>query len=292
MLPLLKLLENRELHQYKNVIEKLAQKFELIKEERFTLNPKGDRYLFNNRLSWAVSALEEIDFLTRPSKGCLKITRQGLNGLKTVITEEQILALRPQYNCDMSYEVHESRQSGIDQIWRMPIHEESLKDSYDQVNEKLAEDLLKKIQVNTPQFFERLVLKLLVKMGYGGTLAEASAKVTGQSHDEGIDGIINQDRLGLDSIYIQAKRWGKVVGRPEIQKFVGALHGQGAKKGVFVTTSSFSSMAKNYIKNLTLNVVLIDGQYLARLMIENNIGVFVKVSYEIKAIDTDFFTYE
>lgn len=292
MLPLLFLLGDREPHAYKKIIEKLAHQFELTEEERFALNPKGDKYLFNNRLSWAISVLEEIDYLTKQSDGLLKITKHGVIALNNAVTEERILALRPLYNDDVLFQQNEARKSGVIFIGRASTQEEILKNTYQGIHEKLAKELLKKVQENTPQFFERLVIKLLVKMGYGGTFAEASAKVTGRTHDEGIDGIINQDRLGLDSVYIQAKRWGKVVGRPEIQKFVGALHGLGAKKGVFVTTSSFSSVAKNYIKSLAVRVVLIDGPYLAQLMIENNIGVYVQASYEVKAIDTDFFTYE
>ena len=139
-----------------------------------------------------------------------------------------------------------------------------------------------------PSFFEKLVVELLVNMGYGGSLKEA-ASVVGKSGDSGIDGIIKEDKLGLDAIYIQAKRWDNVVGRPEIQKFVGALDGQKARKGIFITTSSFTKDAIDYAKGTTVKVVLIDGSMLADLMMENNLGVTTTMTYEIKRVDTDYF---
>lgn len=282
---------DRELHSCASIFEKIATKFELTEEEKYRLNPEGDKYLFSNCLEWALSILEEIDFLISPTRDQWKITKQGLMGLKTRVSVKEIETLRPQYNCDTLYSFHEYKHPNFSGIFRPATDEDLLKNSYNRINDALKQKLLENIQNNTPQFFERLVLQLLVKMGYGGAFSNSVA-TTKKTHDEGIDGIINRDRLGLDVIYIQAKRWKKVIGRPEIQKFVGALHGQGAIKGIFVTTSTYSSIAKNYIKNLALNLVLIDGQYLAQLMIEHNIGVYVKATYDIKAIDVDFFTYE
>lgn len=169
--------------------------------------------------------------------------------------------------------------------------EEVLEDTHRKLNSQLANELLEVVKNSSPAFFERLVVSLLVQMGYGGTLADA-ARVIGRSGDEGIDGIINEDRLGLDAIYIQAKRWEAVIGRPEIQKFVGALQGQRAHKGVFITTSDFTKEAQEYVKNITNKVVLINGLRLTSLMIENNVGVSVAASYEVKKIDSDYFSEE
>ena len=164
-------------------------------------------------------------------------------------------------------------------------------DTHQKLNAQLASELLETIKVGTPDFFERLVVKVLVSMGYGGTLANA-ARVIGRSGDGGIDGIIDEDRLGLDSIYIQAKRWEGIVGRPEIQKFVGALQGQRAHKGVFITTSDFTKEAQEYVKNISNKVVLMNGFALAKLMIENNVGVSIAATYEVKKIDSDYFVDE
>ncbi|MCB1658451.1 MAG: restriction endonuclease, partial [Pseudomonadales bacterium] len=154
-----------------------------------------------------------------------------------------------------------------------------------------ADELLDRIKHNTPTFFEKLVVELLLKMGYGGTRADAGAAI-GKSGDEGIDGIIKEDRLGLDAVYIQAKRWKDTVGRPEIQKFVGALHGQRAKKGIFITTSRFSQEAEDYVAKIDNKIALIDGKSLCQLMIEYDIGVAPEVSYTIKRIDSDYFEEE
>lgn len=155
----------------------------------------------------------------------------------------------------------------------------------------MAAELLQIIKACSPSFFERLVIDLLVKMGYGGTRKDAGAAI-GKSGDGGIDGIIKEDRLGLDAIYIQAKRWDSPVGRPEIQKFAGALQGQRAKKGVFLTTSAFSAEAHDYVSRIESKIVLIDGNLLANLMIDHNVGVSSIAAYELKRVDTDYFTEE
>jgi restriction system protein len=170
--------------------------------------------------------------------------------------------------------------------------EETLEISYQHIRKTLAQDLLNKVASLSPSFFEKLVVELLVKMGYGGSIQDAGrALVTGKSGDEGIDGTIKEDKLGLDVIYIQAKRWapGNVVGRPELHKFVGALAGQGAKKGVFITTSSFTREALDYVPRNETKIALIDGNQLAQLMIDYNLGVTLQQTYEIKRLDNDYF---
>lgn len=168
--------------------------------------------------------------------------------------------------------------------------DEILENAYQSIRKTLAQDLLAKVVSLSPAFFERLVVELLVKMGYGGSIKDAG-KAIGKSSDEGIDGTIKEDKLGLDIIYIQAKRWapGNVVGRPELHKFVGALAGQGAKKGVFITTSSFTREASEYVPRNETKIVLIDGEQLAQLMIDYNLGVTVQQTYEIKRMDNDYF---
>ncbi len=169
--------------------------------------------------------------------------------------------------------------------------EEALEEAYQKLRSDLTLELLQRLKTCSPTFFERLVVDVIVKMGYGGTRKDAS-KVIGRSGDEGIDGIIKEDKLGLDVIYIQAKRWGSTVGRPEIQKFVGALTGQRAKKGVFITTSDFSADAEDYVSRIDTKVVLIDGETLAQLMIDHNVGISTIGTYEIKKIDSDYFSEE
>ncbi len=166
--------------------------------------------------------------------------------------------------------------------------EEVIGSAFNTLQTNLKEDLLASVRGMDPIRFERLVLDLLLAMGYGGSREEA-ARMTKASNDEGIDGVINEDRLGLDAIYIQAKRWQNTVGRKEIQSFVGALAGQQANKGIFITTSDFSDTAREYVRTLSQKVILIDGDRLAELMIEHNIGVSKSHAYEIKRIDSDYF---
>ena len=168
--------------------------------------------------------------------------------------------------------------------------EENLDKAYQRIRKSLASELLNRVVDLSPAFFERLVVELLVKMGYGGSIKDAG-KALGKSGDEGIDGTIKEDKLGLDIIYIQAKRWkpGNVVGRPEIQKFVGALAGQGAKKGIFITTSNFTKEALDYAPRNETKIVLIDGNQLSQLMIDYNLGCTTQQTYELKKLDSDYF---
>ncbi|MBN1660977.1 MAG: restriction endonuclease, partial [Anaerolineae bacterium] len=166
--------------------------------------------------------------------------------------------------------------------------EEEIEAAHQRLDEGLAEQLLITVKGCSPRFFESLVIDLLVKMGYGGTRKDAGRAI-GRTGDGGIDGIINEDRLGLDIVYVQAKRWQGTVGRPDIQSFVGALHGQHARKGVFITTSDFSQSARSYASTIDSKIILIDGQTLARLMIDYNVGVSPVATYELKRIDLDYF---
>ena len=167
--------------------------------------------------------------------------------------------------------------------------EETLQDAYLELRKNLADDLLETVKKSSPEFFERLVVDLLVRMGYGGSRKEAGQAIGG-SGDEGIDGIIKEDRLGLDIIYVQAKRWEGVVSRPEVQKFAGALQGQRARKGVFISTSEFSREAANYAANIETKIILIDGSQLAELMMDHGVGVATEATFELKRIDLDYFS--
>lgn len=166
--------------------------------------------------------------------------------------------------------------------------EEQIAASFSEINVHLAAELLERIKQGTPVFFENLVVELLLALGYGGSRQDAG-QVVGRSGDEGIDGMINEDRLGLDTIYVQAKRWDNTIGRPEIQKFAGALQGQRAKKGIFITTATFTRDAQAFASSIDSKIVLVDGELLARLMTEHNVGVTTVAKYELKRIDSDYF---
>lgn len=226
-----------------------------------------------------------------PERGYVKITPRGLKVLKQ--NPEKI-------NEKFLYQFEEFRNFRDrirgkkvkvleEMVEQTPT--EALEDAFQTIKGELAENLLDQVKKSSPAFFEKLVLNLLLNMGYGG-LREDAGKTVGQSHDEGIDGIIKEDKLGLDIIYIQAKRWENTVGRPEIQKFVGALEGKRAKKGIFITTSSFSNEAMKYISNINNKIVLINGPQLARYMIDHDVGVSPFDTYEIKKIDSDYFEEE
>jgi len=286
MLPLLDLLRDGEEHTIRQCIEKLADQFGLTSEERRQLRRSSQQPVFDNRVGWARTYLKKAGLLESPRRGTVRITNRG----------KEVLAQSPK-RIDVKFlmQFDEFRQFKNQQTQGLSKDNDFAGDPVDQIEqafvsyqEFLIEELLDTIRHVSPAFFERLVVRLLTEMGYGGGLAQA-ATVVGGSGDEGIDGIINQDELGLDVIYIQAKKWNSSVGRPEVQKFIGALHGKRAKKGVFITSSSFTREAEEYIKHVNPRVVLIDGKTLARLMIEHNVGVTTQASYEVKSVDRDFF---
>lgn len=296
MLPTLKALGDSKEHAFKDVVEVLAVEFNLTQEELSEMLPSRRARTFYNRVAWAKFYLKKAGLVSQIKRSYLSITKLGLETIKSELNSISVKFLEqfPDYikfkETDDLTEVSSLAQPSESVIKNTP--EEVLEENYTKLNLALAIDLLDIVKSSSPTFFERLVVNLLVRMGYGGTLANA-ARVTKRSGDEGIDGVIDEDRLGLDSIYIQAKRWEGVVGRPEIQKFVGALSGQRATKGVFITTSDFTKEALDFVKNNNhYKVVLINGYTLAKLMIENNVGVSVATTYEVKSIDSDFFVDE
>jgi len=291
MLPLLKYASSGQIYKLSEAILALSNQFGLSQEERATLLPSGTQYIIANRVGWARTYLKKAGLLSDPKRGFFQITERGQELLKTnpAKIDTKFLSRYDEFNAFKLKNIPKppANEPPIDHpSYATP--EEALEYGYQKLTENLSDEVLGEIMSCSPAFFERLVVELLVKMGYGGSLKEA-ASIVGKSGDAGIDGIIKEDKLGLDAIYIQAKRWESVVGRPEIQKFVGALDGQKARKGIFITTSSFTKDAIDYAKGTTVKVVLIDGDTLASLMIENNLGISTTMVYEIKHVDSDYF---
>ena len=295
MLPLLTLVSDGGEYKFNDVIEILSNQFKLTEEEKSELLPSGQSLLFGNRVGWARTYLKKAGLLDSPKRAMIVITERGLNVLKQNPTQINVKFLKqfPEFVEFQTAKRLESNSedagSGSEEI-SAQTPDEILESTYQSIRKTLSQDLLAKIVSLSPAFFEKLVVELLVKMGYGGSIKDAG-KAIGKSGDEGIDGTIKEDKLGLDVIYIQAKKWapGNVVGRPELHKFVGALAGQGAKKGVFITTSSFTKEAREYAPRNETKIVLIDGEELTQLMIDYNLGVSIQQTYEIKRMDNDYF---
>jgi restriction system protein len=289
MLPLLRLAADLQEHTNKEAIEKLASYFELTESELEEKLPSGRQAIFDNRVAWARAYLKMANLLENPRRGCFQITERGKAVLKQRPDRINIKFLEqfPEFNASRNSE--KSKETEVEQQSLVRTPEETLEAIHLKLRQNLAGELIQLLKSCSPSFFEVLVVDVLVKMGYGGTRQDAG-KAVGRSGDGGIDGIIKEDRLGLDAIYIQAKRWDGTVGRPEIQKFAGALMGHGARKGVFITTASFTKDAIDYVSNIDRKIVLIDGETLATLMIDHNVGVSPVTSYEIKKVDLDYFT--
>ena len=299
MLPLLKYLGDGKEHSINECANALAIQFHLTEEEVNQKTKTGNYTLFKDRLGWAKSYLKMAGLLHNEKKGIYVISSEG----------KKLLASNPsninkdylkRYPSFVKFVTPTGFQStvGIGPVQaesaaindkRTP--DEVMRDAYEQIKSQLADDLLDKIIAKDAHHFEELVVRLLVKMGYGN---EGDAYATPLTNDEGIDGVINEDKLGLDKIFIQAKKWDKdsTIGRPEIQKFIGAVLSHGGSKGVFITTARFSKQAREITIPNNLKLRMVDGIELANLMIQNNLGVSVSYKYEIKKIDSDFFDEE
>ena len=295
MLPLLEHISDGKEYKMRNVTDELAFKFNVSEMEQKELLPSGAAPVFYNRTAWAKTYLKKAGLIESPKQGIVIISKRGLEVLKKKPSSINVKFLK-QFSEFLEFQSSKQEdeiesQNSEDQSAQTP--EELLETAYQKIRKSLASELINKVVELSPTFFERLVVELLVKMGYGGSIKDAG-KAMGKSGDEGIDGTIKEDKLGLDIIYIQAKRWkpGNVVGRPELQKFVGALAGQGAKKGIFITTSNFSREALDYAPRNETKIVLIDGEYLAQLMIDYNLGCTPQQVYEVKKIDGDYFGEE
>jgi restriction system protein len=298
MRPLLAAHERVEVCKRAPLRDRLADEFGLTDEDRAQLLPSGRQRQFDNRVAWATTHLYQAGLLARPGRGVTALTQRG----------GEVLANHPN-RVDMSvlggfeeYRAFRSRSKGDDESKDdgsavAPVSEgeehtpdETIEAAFEQINAALAAELIERLYEGSPSFFEQAVIDLLLAMGYGGSRREAGERL-GQSGDAGMDGVIREDLLGLDAIYVQAKRWaeGRTVGRPDIQGFVGALHGVRASKGVFITTSAFTREAQEYAASVTPRVVLIGGQRLARLMIQHGVGVTVRQHYELNRLDADYF---
>ncbi|MDC7124995.1 MAG: restriction endonuclease [Spirochaetales bacterium] len=291
MLPLLKAFKEGEEITSKELREKMVIHFKISEKEQKEKIPSGKQYLYYNRVAWAISYLKMAELIFSPSRATYKLTEDGLKLLKDPPEKITIAFLKKFENFSKNRNPEKDHSIEEDNHISEKTPDELIEIGYKQIKNDLSMQLLNQIKDCSPYFLEKLVIDLLIKMGYGGSEIE-NGQITSKSADEGIDGIIKEDKLGLDKIYIQAKRWEPNVGRPEIQKFVGALHGKRAKKGIFITTSTFSKEAYEYAKNLDVAVILIDGKDLAYHMIENELGVSLKQTYKLYNIDTDYFIEE
>lgn len=291
--PALQFFADGQPHKMSEVYIVLATHFALTDAELGELLPSGTQSRWHNRANWACYDLYRAGLLDRPKRGLYVITELGkkIALQKPQLLNREFLMQFPEFAKWMA--VTESKGQSSDEQKDVSLKSaatpnEVIDAAFDSLHATLKSELLDLVHKMDPFRFERLVLDLLLAMGYGGSREEA-ATVTQKSNDEGIDGLINEDRLGLDRIYVQAKRWKESVGRPQVQNFVGALAGQHAQKGIFITSSDFSAGAREYVKNLPQRVILVDGERLAELMIEHNIGVSRAYSYEIKRVDSDYF---
>ena len=282
-------LADGKVHKNRETNESLAEHFQLSEEELSEMLPSGYARLFDNRIGWAKTHLKGAGLIESPARAKYRITQRGLDALSQ--TEHPIsLAYLKQFDeykefqSGSTNEKPKEADTSTDEL--TPL--EHIEFGYQKVREELELELIEKVKSGSPAFFERVVVELLVAMGYGGSRKDAG-QTLGKSGDGGIDGVIKEDRLGLDVIYLQAKRWEGTVGRPEIQKFAGALQGQRAKKGIFLTTSGFSAEATQYASFIDSRIVLIDGETLAGLMIDAGIGVSKIATYDVKRLDSDYF---
>lgn len=295
MLPVLKSVADGKEHKFREIAASIAKDFGLTEEELGCLLPSGNQSIFDNRVGWAKTYRKKACLIEYKGKGVLKITERGKQVLKDSPQkiDNKFLKQYDEFNEFQNKVNPKEEKQETETDYKNQTPEELIETAFHDFQKSLAEELLDKIRNVSPSFFEKLVVALLVKMGYGGSIKDAGQAI-GRTGDEGIDGIIKEDKLGLDVIYIQAKRWkeNNVIGRPEIQKFVGALAGQGAKKGVFITASSFTKEALDYKPMNGTKVILIDGMKLANLMIEYNLGVAQLYCYELKKLDNDYFDEE
>ena len=296
MYPLLKLAEDGKSWKIRDSIELLANQFSLTEEETKALLPSGSETVFYNRVRWACTYLKQARLLDSPRRGFFKITPRGTELLGSGISRidnsvlEQFEEYKAFKNRKKQKEASDASELIESSVNSDQTPEDQIASAYRVIKEKIQKEILESIMNASPTFFEKLVIDLVVRMGYGGSRLDAG-KAIGKSGDEGIDGIINEDKLGLDVIYLQAKRWeiSRSIGRPEIQKFAGALQGQRARKGIFITTSSFTDQALNYVSKIDSKIILIDGDRLSNLMFEHSVGVSTAGTYELKKIDSDYF---
>lgn len=294
MLPVLKSAEKEEV-QTKDVIASLAEQFGLSAEERDELLPSGKQRTFDNRVHWAKTYLKQAGLLTYPKRSFFSATKEGRHvlsqGLERIDNKflERFPSFQEFKNRKANPNANEAKQL---ENFAPPdsTPDEMLRAAHSQINLMLAAELLDRVRAAPPQFFENLIVDLLLAMGYGGT-SEDAARALGQSGDNGVDGVVDQDPLGVDQIYIQAKRYaeGNNIGAGDIRDFFGALSLKKAQKGIFFTTSAFSLSASQTAKDLGMRIVLIDGNQLTKLMIRYGIGCRLEETVHLKKVDDEFF---
>lgn len=291
MLPMLKY-GNEGVISFKDAVAKASDEFELTEEERQVTIPSGPEALIKNRTGWAVTYMVKASLLHRPKRGFFTITDKGKEALASnpPAINRKYLEQFPEFIQFLKKKKVTKSSETADSATSAITPEERIGIAYGEITSEIESELISKILESSPEFFERVIVSLLISMGYGGSYEQAGEHL-GKSGDGGVDGVINEDKLGLDLIYVQAKKYApeNSVGRPAIQAFAGSLLGFGATKGVFVTTSSFSKHAYDYASSVPQRIILIDGEKLTSLMLENNVGVRVNRSIELKKIDEDFF---
>lgn len=293
MLPLLKLLSDSKEHSLSEAHDFLAEQFKLTDTERDELLPSGQQPIFRNRLGWARTYMKKAGLLTTPIRAHFKITERGLSLLKDK-PKEITAQLLTQYQEFVDFKsIKRTKESGEEQnehdfTSADKTPEEALEYAYQKLRSELAKEVLDVVKSCTYTFFEKLVVDLIIKMGYGGTRKDAG-QALGKSGDGGIDGIVKEDKLGLDTIYLQAKKWEGSIPVKEVRDFTGALASKKAKKGIFITTSTFPASVYEFVNQVEYKIVLIDGAQLANLMIEYNVGLSTINDYQVKKIDFDYF---
>jgi len=296
MLPLLQFTSDNQPHKFRDSIEALSKHFNLTEKEKKILLPSGTQALFDNRVGWARFYLTKAGLLKSIKRGTHQITEQRLKYLSTqpkkITTkdleqikefQEFLTAVKKGKGTDEEKDI----SNGYDKD-HTQTPEEALEYAYLKIKKDLSRDLIETIKNCSPSFFEKLVIDLLIKMGYGGSRKDAG-KAIGRSGDGGIDGMIKEDKLGLDAIYNQAKKWDNPVPVREIRDFAGALLSKKARKGIFISTSNFPNSAYDFVKSIEHKIILIDGEKLTDLMFEYNVGLSIQSNYEIKKIDSDYF---
>lgn len=292
MLPLLKFCADGKEHTNRDAVDALAMEFNLSEDEQKELLPSGQQCVIDNRVAWARAHMKMAGLVENTRRGVFRITARGQEALEKKPTEINLRYLSefPEYiEARDKHKGNQQQKISISDDQEIQTPAERLEEAYQTIRENLVSEILSLLKSSSPIFFEKVVVEVLVKMGYGGSRKDAGQAI-GRSGDEGIDGIIKEDRLGLDIIYIQAKRWENTVPRPEIQKFAGALQGKRARKGIFITTSEFSNGSHEYVSAIDSKIILIDGQQLAQLMIDFGVGVSTDAVYELKRLDSDYFT--
>ena len=290
MLPLLTLAGDGQEHSYRETIDRLADEFQLSEEDRRELLGSGRQAKFDNRVGWAMTHLKKAGCLESRKRGFFSVTARGLQVLASNQIEINDTFLRqfPEYVEFKGVSRQGSGPREKEDQRRGGTPEETLEESCQQLRRELVEELLERVKSCSPRFFENLVVDLLVAMGYGGSRQDVE-QAMGRVGDDGIDGIIKEDKLGLDIVYVQAKRWQSIVGRPVVQAFAGSLEGQRARKGVLFTTSEFSQEAREYVTRIEKKIVLVAGDQLAQLMIDHDIGVAPVATYVVKKADSEYF---